>query len=55
MQVVKAEFRDEAGTYTMTFSYDPQLWTVAELIAHEMDKSNSKLIRIISNDNINGN
>lgn len=55
MMIVKAEFRDEAGTYTMTFSYNPELWTVAELIAHEMDKSNSKLIRIILNEKQNEN
>jgi len=55
MMIVKAEFRDKAGTYTMTLSYDPELWTIAELVAHEMDKSNSKLIRIISNEKLNGN
>jgi hypothetical protein len=53
MRVVKAEFKDEAGKYTMTFSFNPDLYTIAEIVAHEMDKSNSKLIRIISNEELN--
>ena len=50
---VKAQFKDESGYYDLTLTYNPELWSVAELIAHEMDKSNSKLIQIYFNEKLN--
>ena len=53
MKVLKAEFKDKAGTYTMTWSYNAELWQVKDLIQHECHKSNSKLVNIISNEKLN--
>lgn len=53
MKVLKAEFQDKAGVYTMTWSYDSELWSVRDLIQSECYKSNSKLINIISNEEFN--
>jgi hypothetical protein len=53
MRVLKAEFQDKAGTYTMTWSYNSDLWGVRDLIQHECHKSNSKLINILSNEKLN--
>ena len=53
MKVLKAEFQDKAGTYTMTWSYNAELWSVRDLIQHECHKSNSKLVNIISNEKLN--
>lgn len=53
MKVLKAEFQDKAGVYTMTWSYDSELWSVRDLIQSECYKSNSKLINIISNEKLN--
>ena len=49
MQILKAQFEDSAGFYTMTWSFNPELWSVRDLISHECQKSNSKLVKIISN------
>lgn len=53
MKVLKAQFQDNAGFYTMTWSYNADLWGVRDLIQHECSKSNSKLINIISNEKLN--
>jgi hypothetical protein len=53
MKVLKAEFQDSAGTYTMTWSYNADLWEVKDLIQQECHKSNSKLVNIISNEKLN--
>jgi hypothetical protein len=53
MIVLKAKFKDEAGYYTMIFSYNPDLWSAKDLLAHECSKSNSQLIKIISNEKLN--
>ena len=50
MQILKAQFQDKAGLYTMTWSYNAELWSVRDLIQNECRKSNSKLINIISNE-----
>lgn len=49
MSILKAQFQDDAGLYTMTWSYNDELWSIKDLIAHECQKSNSKLVKIISN------
>jgi len=49
MQILKAQFQDDAGLYTMTWSYNAELWSVKDLIQSECFKSNSKLVNIISN------
>ena len=51
MIVLKAKFKDEAGFYTMIWSYNPDLWSAKDLLAHECSKSNSQLIEILSNAN----
>ena len=53
MLVLKAQFKDKAGFYTMMWSYNPELWAVKDLLAHEQKKSNSKLVNIISNEKLN--
>jgi hypothetical protein len=53
MKVLKAQFQDKAGIYTMTWSYNSELWGVRDLIQHECHKSNSKLINILSNEKLN--
>jgi hypothetical protein len=53
MSILKAQFQDEAGLYTMTWSYNAELWSVRDLISHECQKSNSKLVNIISNEKLN--
>jgi hypothetical protein len=53
MKVLKAEFQDDAGIYTMTWSYNAELWEVKDLIQSECYKSNSKLVNIISNEKLN--
>lgn len=53
MSILKAQFEDKAGVYTMTWSFDPELWSVRDLILHECHKSNSKLLNIISNEKLN--
>jgi hypothetical protein len=52
MKVLKAQFQDKAGIYTMTWSYNSELWGVRDLIQHECQKSNSKLINILSNEKL---
>ena len=49
MKILKAQFKDEAGFYTMIWSYNPDLWEVKDLLAHECKKEKSKLVKIISN------
>jgi hypothetical protein len=53
MLVLKAQFQDKAGLYTMTWSYNPSLWEAKDLLAHEQKKSKSKLVKIISNEKLN--
>lgn len=53
MLVLKAMFKDEAGYYTMTWSYNPDLWSVKDLLAYECNESKSQLIKIISNEKLN--
>ena len=53
MKILKAEFKDKAGSYTMTWSYNAELWGVKDLIQHECSKSKSKLLNIISNEELN--
>ncbi len=53
MLVLKAQFKDKAGYYTMIWSYNPDLWEAKDLLAHECKKEKSKLIKIISNEKLN--
>lgn len=53
MSILKAQFEDSAGIYTMTWSYDSDLWQARDIISHECHKSNSKLIKIISHEKFN--
>lgn len=53
MLVLKAQFQDKAGLYTMTWSYNSELWSVRDLIQTECKISNSKLVNIISNEKLN--
>lgn len=53
MSILKAQFEDSAGLYTMSWSFNPELWSVRDLILHECHKSNSKLVTIISNEKLN--
>jgi hypothetical protein len=53
MLVLKAQFQDKAGFYTMIWSYNPDLWEAKDLLAHECKKEKSKLVKIISNEKLN--
>jgi len=53
MSILKAQFQDSSGVYTMTWSYNPELWQARDIISHECYKSNSKLVNIISNEKLN--
>lgn len=53
MNVLKAQFKDKAGFYTMTWSFNSSLWSARDILANEQKKSNSKLIQIISNEKLN--
>ena len=53
MLVLKAQFQDKAGYYTMTWSFNPDLWQAKDLLSHECKKSNSKLVNILSNEKLN--
>ena len=53
MCTLKAQFKDDAGFYTMTWLFNPELWEVKDLLAHECKKSNSVLIKILKNGNSN--
>lgn len=50
MKTLKAQFKDEAGLYTMTFYYNAELWSVRDIVQNECSKSNSQLINILSNE-----
>jgi hypothetical protein len=47
MKIIKAQFKDEAGYYTMTWSFNPTLWEVKDIIQHECKISNSQFIKFI--------
>jgi hypothetical protein len=53
MKKLKAQFKDQAGLYTMTWSYNEELWEIKDLIKNECLKSNSKLVNILSNEKSN--
>lgn len=47
MKVFKAKFQDEAGFYTMTFSFNADLWSRIDIIKNECQRSNAKFIQFI--------
>jgi hypothetical protein len=51
MKTIKAQFKDEAGYYTMTWSFNPELWQVKDIISHECKISNSTFIKFINHGN----
>jgi len=51
MKTIKAQFKDEAGYYTMTWSFNHELWTIKDIIQHECKKSNSQFIKFINHGN----
>lgn len=53
MKVLKAMFKDKAGYYTMTWSFNPDLWEVKDLLSNEIKTNKSNLIKIISNEELN--
>jgi hypothetical protein len=53
MLVLKAQFKDKAGFYNMTWSYNPENKSSKDLIKTESKKYNSKLVNIISNEKLN--
>lgn len=48
MKEVKAQFKDQAGYYTMIFSFNPTLWEVKDIIQNECKTSKSKFIKFIN-------
>ena len=53
MKVLKAMFKDKAGYYTMTWSFNPDLWEAKDLLSHEIKTNKSNLVKIISNEELN--
>jgi hypothetical protein len=53
MLILKAQFKDKAGYYTMTWSYNPELKRAKDFLSNEIKTSNSNLIKIISNEKLN--
>jgi hypothetical protein len=53
MLVLKAQFKDKAGVYNMTWSYNPESKSSKDLIQTECKKYNSKLVNIILNEKLN--
>ncbi len=48
MKTIKAQFKDEAGYYTMIFTFNHELWTIKDIISHECKTSNSNFIKFIN-------
>jgi len=48
MKTIKAQFKDEAGYYTMIFTFNHELWTIKDIISHECFKAKSKFIKFIN-------
>lgn len=48
MKTVKAQFKDEAGYYTMIFTFNHELWTINDILSHECKSSNSQFIKFIN-------
>jgi protein-tyrosine phosphatase len=48
MKTIKAQFKDQAGYYTMIFTFNQELWTIKDIIAHECKKENSQFIKFIN-------
>lgn len=48
MKTIKAQFKDEAGYYTMIFTFNQELWAIKDIIAHECQKENSTFIKFIN-------
>lgn len=48
MKTVKAQFKDEAGFYTMIFTFNHELWTIKYILSHECKSSNSQFIKFIN-------
>jgi hypothetical protein len=44
---LKAVFRDEAGQYKMTFTYNPELYSIRDIILNECERSKSVLVKIL--------
>ncbi len=51
MKVIKAQFKDQAGYYTMTWSFNPGLWEVKDIISHECKTNNSTFIKFLEHGN----
>lgn len=51
MKTVKAQFKDEAGYYTMIFTFNHELYSIKDIIAHECQKENSQFIKFINYEN----
>jgi hypothetical protein len=49
MKTIKAKFQDEAGFYTMTFSFNADLWSISDILKNECQKSNAKFIQFLYN------
>jgi len=51
MKTIKAQFKDEAGYYTMIWSFNHELYQIKDIIAHECQSSNSLFIKFINHGN----
>lgn len=50
MKVIKAQFKDQAGYYTMTWSFNHELYQIKDIIAHECSTYNSTFIKFINHE-----
>lgn len=51
MKVIKAQFKDDAGYYTMMWSYDSEIYEIRDIIEHECRTSKSQFIKFIKYEN----
>jgi hypothetical protein len=50
MKTIKAQFKDEAGYYTMMWYFNHELYQIKDIIAHECLTYNSTFIKFINHE-----
>lgn len=53
MKIIKAQFKDQGGIYTMTWSYNPELWDAKDIIQNECKKNRSTFLKFIIDEKSN--
>lgn len=45
---LKALFKDQAGQYKMIFTFNPELFSIRDIIINECERSKSTLVKILT-------